>query len=69
MRSQEAVVGKRVQVRQGPGRREFREASGTITQRYGAPDYVALDVEFGDGSHELFWHHELEEADGTVDPA
>ncbi|HKH12056.1 MAG TPA: hypothetical protein VKA73_13025 [Rubrobacter sp.] len=63
MRSDEAVVGKKVRVRPQHRREEFRGASGTIRQRYGAPDYLALDVEFGDGRSVLFWHYELEEKD------
>lgn len=67
MRSDEAVVGKKVQVRPQHRRAEFRGAAGTIRQRYGAPEYLALDVEFGDGKSVLFWHYELEEADdGSV---
>lgn len=65
MRSDEAVVGKRVRVRPGYQRQRFRGASGTIRERYGDPEYVALDVEFEDGGCELFWHHELEEAGAT----
>jgi len=63
VRSDEAVVGKKVRVRPQHRREEFRGASGTIRQRYGAPDYLALDVEFGDGRSVLFWHYELEEKD------
>jgi hypothetical protein len=63
MRSDEAVVGKKVRVLPQHRREQFRGASGTIRQRYGAPDYLALDVEFGDGRSVLFWHYELEETD------
>jgi hypothetical protein len=34
---------------------------GTIEERWGNPDYIALDVLLDDGRSELFWHHELEE--------
>jgi hypothetical protein len=65
MRSDEAVVGKKVQVLPQHRRAEFRGVYGTIRQRYGAPDYLALDVEFGDGRSVLFWHYELEEVDDS----
>jgi hypothetical protein len=29
----------------------------------GDPTYTVLDVLLGDGSQQLFWHHELEEVD------
>jgi hypothetical protein len=38
-----------------------RGLEGTITGRWGSPDYVASDVLLDDGSSQLFWHHELEE--------
>jgi hypothetical protein len=60
MSSEEAVVGKRVKVRPEHRREELRGASGTIRQRYGAPEYVALEVDLGRGRNELFWHFELE---------
>jgi hypothetical protein len=66
MRSEEAVVGKIVRVRQGHRKQEFHGVSGVIKKRYGAPDYVALEVELGDGRNELFWHHELEDANGAM---
>ena len=68
MRSEEAVVGKSVRVAAGHRRREFRGVSGTIQERYGDPEYVAVEVEFEDGSRELFWHHELEEVASTIAP-
>jgi hypothetical protein len=42
-------------------RADLRGLEGTITRRWGHPAYVALDVLLGDGSTQLFWHHELEE--------
>ena len=65
MRSDEAVVGKKVQVLPQHRRAEFRGGYGTIRPRDGAPDYLALDVEFGDGRSVLFWHYELEEVDDS----
>jgi hypothetical protein len=35
---------------------------GRIIQRWGHPEYLALDVRLEDGSSSLFWHFELEEA-------
>lgn len=67
MRSDEAVVGKRVQVDAGHRRHEFRGASGTIRKRYGDPEYTALEVEFGDGRRELFWYHDLKRAADAAD--
>jgi hypothetical protein len=34
---------------------------GTITGKWGNPEYLALDVLLDDGRTLLFWHHELEE--------
>lgn len=39
---------------------ELRGKEGTITRRWGNPDYAALDVILDDGTIKLFWHHELE---------
>ena len=61
MLSEEAVVGTRVRVGEPflkPGQQGLE---GTITKRWGNPNYVALDVLLDEGSSELFWHHELEE--------
>jgi len=61
MISEEALIGRRVKVRETLMRSELRGRLGTIKARWGAPDYVALDVLLEDGRLELFWHHELEE--------
>jgi hypothetical protein len=61
MRSEEAQIGIRVRVYTSLHRAELRGKEGTITQRWGNPHYVALDVLLEDGSSQLFWHHELEE--------
>ena len=42
---------------------ELRGKEGTITGRWGSPNYVALDVLLDDGTLQLFWHHELEETE------
>ena len=68
MRSEEAQIGMRVRVRQSLQRADFRGKVGTITGKWGAPEYAALDVLLDDGSSQLFWHHELEEiqSDGQM---
>jgi hypothetical protein len=38
----------------------------TIKNRWGHPDYLALDVLLDNSSSELFWHHELEEIAETA---
>jgi hypothetical protein len=42
--------------------RDFRGQTGLVQQRYGDDRYATVDVQFGDGRSELFWHHDLEEA-------
>ena len=61
MFSEEALVGTRVRVRNSLLESELRGLEGTITGRWGSPNYVALDVLLADGRTQLFWHHELEE--------
>ena len=51
----------RVKVGESHRSSELRGKVGTISARWGSPDYVALDVALEDGSMRLFWHHELEE--------
>ena len=41
-------------------RPEWRGLTGTISARWGDPEYPALDVRMEDGRSQLFWHHELE---------
>jgi hypothetical protein len=61
MLSEEAQIGKRVRIRQDHRSVPLRGMVGTIEERWGNPDYIALDVMLDDGGSELFWHHELEE--------
>jgi hypothetical protein len=61
MTSEEALIGRRVRVRESLMRSELRGRLGTIKGRWGSPDYVALDVLLDDGRPQLFWHYELEE--------
>jgi hypothetical protein len=64
--SEEALVGTRVRVRGSLLRADLRGLEGTITGRWGHPEYVALDVLLGDGRTQLFWHHELDEHNGAA---
>jgi hypothetical protein len=41
-------------------RPQWRGQTGTISGRWGHPEYPALDVRMEDGRSQLFWHHELE---------
>ena len=66
MLSEEALVGTRVRVRDSLLRADLRGLEGTITRRWGHPEYVALAVLLGDGRTQLFWHHELEEHNGVA---
>jgi N-acyl-D-aspartate/D-glutamate deacylase len=61
VRSEEARVGMRVRVQESYTDLEFQGAVGTISAKWGSPDYVALDVLLDDGRSALFWHHQLEE--------
>jgi len=60
MVSEEATIGARVRV----GESGWRGLTGTISARWGNPEYLALDVLLEDGRTQLFWHHELEGLDG-----
>ena len=62
MRSEQASIGARVRVGECGLRSELRGLTGRIIERWGHPEYLALDVLMEDGSSSLFWHHELEEA-------
>ena len=61
MRATEARIGATVWVdkdyRKHP---KLRGSVGSIKQRYGAPNYMALEVRFEDGHTRLFWCEELE---------
>ena len=66
MISEGALIGMRVRVSNSLLRADLRGLEGTITRRWGHPEYVALDVLLGDGRTQLFWHHELEEHNGVA---
>jgi hypothetical protein len=59
--SEEALIGARVRVGEPLLKSELRGQEGTIIERWGKPNYVALDVLLDEGSSELFWAHELEQ--------
>ena len=59
MISEEAQIGTRVRVRADHRSVQLRGQEGTIQHRWGAPDYVALDVLLDNGLLQLFWFHEL----------
>ncbi len=61
MRGEQARIGARVRVGKSGLRPEWRGLTGTISARWGHPEYLALDVRMEDGRSQLFWHHELEE--------
>jgi hypothetical protein len=42
-----------------------RGAIGTVNKRYGAGEYTAFEVSFPDGQTELFWEHQLEQANDS----
>ena len=53
MMSQEALIGMRVSVRQEYRLAHLRGQKGTIKNRWGHPDYLALDVLLDEGGSEL----------------
>jgi hypothetical protein len=61
MRSEQAQVGANVRVGYSGLRSEWQGLTGTISGKWGNPEYLALDVLLDDGTQQLFWHHELEE--------
>jgi hypothetical protein len=63
MKSEEARIGTRVRVCDSLPRADLKGREGMITGRWGAPNYVALDVLLDDGRSQLFWHHELEKVE------
>ena len=63
MQSHEALIGARVRVLETDRSAKLRGMYGTIEERFGHSDYVALDVRLDDGRLELFWAHGLESAE------
>jgi hypothetical protein len=44
MRSEEAQIGARVRVGESGLRSEWRGLTGTVSRKWGNPEYLALDV-------------------------
>ena len=65
MRSEEARIGAKVMVGEVALGSEWQGLAGTITGKWGNPDYLALDVLLDDGRTLLFWHYELEQIDAS----
>ena len=61
---QEASVGTLVRVREGNRRSALCGMEGTVEDKWGDPQYPALDVRLEDGRTVLFWFHELDRVDG-----
>jgi hypothetical protein len=63
MRAQEeeAQVGMKVRVREDHGISELRGIVGKVVGSYGGTEFVALEVHFPDGRHQLFWPGDLED--------
>lgn len=62
MKSPAVRIGTQVRVNENDRNPSLRGQVGTVTRRYGNVGYAAFDVLFGDGRSELFWHHEIAEA-------
>jgi hypothetical protein len=60
LRSDQALPGVMVRVREGQRSPQFDGMLGTITQTFGHPDYAAVNALLEDGRAELFWHHQLD---------
>ena len=63
MELEDVRVGTSVQVLLDYRKPYRRGSVGTIKKRYGTHDYTAFEVLFPDGQSELFWDHQLEEAE------
>jgi hypothetical protein len=62
LKSIEVQIGMLVRVSERHSNVDYRGQTGMVQQRYGDVNYAAFDVQFGGGRSDLFWHHELEEA-------
>ena len=66
--SQEIREGMRVRV-SGSSTRKLNGKLGRVTQTFGNPSYLAVEVAFDDGSSDLFWHHQVDNHEnGTKAP-
>jgi hypothetical protein len=64
MNSPEIRMGTTVRV-ESPMYPELLGKTGTVTNSYGHPDYLALEVQLDDGRRVLFWHYQLVMAEGN----
>jgi hypothetical protein len=62
LQAYEPQPGMLVRVKEGHWKSKFGGMLGIVEHRWGNPDYPALDVRLADGRLELFWFHELDEA-------
>jgi hypothetical protein len=61
MKSEEVRIGAMVRVRKHHRIAERRGMVGSIVDRYGGEEYMAVDVRFSNGQQRLFWPEDLEE--------
>jgi hypothetical protein len=60
LESEEVHPGMLVRVREDRRRPELEGMVGIVRKSYGAPEYLAVDVELEDGHLELFWFYQLD---------
>ena len=63
LQAYEARRGRVVQVRLGHWKDDLAGMRGTIQERWGNSENAAVEVLLEDGSSELFWLADLDEAD------
>jgi hypothetical protein len=68
MTPEQARPGIRVRVMEHHRVEERRGLVGTVVDRYGGEDYVAVDVRLADGECRLFWPRDLEEISPSSPP-
>ena len=61
MKSEEVRIGAMVKVIEHHRIAQRRGMVGSIVDRYGSEEYMAVDVRFLDGQQRLFWPEDLEE--------
>jgi hypothetical protein len=61
--------GMKVRVKEGHWKTQCVGMSGVIEQRWGHPDFPALDVRLEDRSLVLFWSYELDQLDTVQEEA
>jgi hypothetical protein len=61
MTPEQALPGTRVRVTEHHRVEQRRGLVGTVVDRYGGEEYIAVDVRLADGECRLFWPGDLEE--------